>query len=471
MKKSVIIDPGVIPQNYVLDSIKESPYSIIAIGEKRNISYIKEKTSCNCYYYDNFRKSGNDQIVSEKAKCLYNKIYADVISDYKTLQIAERCKIRVQLWENDFHDLIFISKLVSGYLDLICTVNPEFIFFHSTPHETCSWTLGKVAESMGLPVYTTVSAPLPWKSILRVGLNSPKLIPIETNVDQDKNYEYVEDYLISNKKKYDEAIPSYEKERIEARKGKFWSWKKEFFNCFKAKRLKIFILYFISVFRKYSLYKYYQSLAESSLDLSNKFVVVFLHYQPERTSLPEGRFFTQQYHLIKTIRLALPDGYSIYVKEHPSMFVNYMDIRYRDKSFYRDIASLPNVKLVDIGIDSFTLLDNSVCIATITGTVGVQAFTRGKSVLCFGDANYVDFKHCYNINSVIDVQNAIDAINKYDREVIAEDFHHYLHEIDSYTLTGVIDDGMSDYYDDVYRLNSGGKVLYYLLCKYKEKNT
>ena len=147
------------------------------------------------------------------------------------------------------------------------------------------------------------------------------------------------------------------------------------------------------------------------------------------------------------------------------MFVNNLDIRYRRKEFYKDIASLNNVKLVNIGIDSFTLIDHSVCIATITGTVGIQSFIRGKSVLCFGDACYVDFKHCYNINTVDDVKKAISSINSISVETITKDFHQYLHEVDEHSLSGNASSVMGDFYDQSYRLNSGGKAFYYLLCE------
>ena len=467
--KTVIIDPGIIPYEYVLGSIKDSPYTVIAIGAEANIARIREETDCKCYNYNYFRSSCAQMPTNEEAKALYNKVFADVISDYKTLQIAERINIRVHLWQNDFHELILISKLVGGYLDIICDNHPEFVFFHATPHEICSWTLGKVADALGIPVYSTKSAPLPWKSMLTCGLSSSRLIPIEDVDDKEMNAKFADDYYSANQKKYDDAIPSYEKERIEARKGNFWSWKKEFQNCFKAKNIKYFAYHLYAMFRKHSLFKYYQSLAEHSLDLNQKYVVVFLHFQPERTSLPEGRFFTQQYNLIKTISLALSDDYKIFVKEHPSTFVNNLDIRYRTKEFYNDIASLRNVKLVDIGIDSFTLIDQSVCIATITGTVGIQSFIRGKSVLCFGDACYVDFKHCYNINTVDDVKKAIEKIDE-DSNEVSNDFHQYLHDVDKHSLSGNTNNTMENFYNQSYRLISGGKVLKFLLCEAKKRH-
>ena len=312
---------------------------------------------------------------------------------------------------------------------------------------------------MGIKVYMAITTPLPWKSFVTEGLSSPRLIHCENLSNQECNKKLVDEYIIQNSSNYDEAIPSYEKERLEARKGKYWSWKKEIKDNIKSPKL------LVAMFRKYSLFRYYQKKSVTSIDIEKKYVVVFLHYQPERTSLPEGRFFTQQYNLIKTLRYGLPDNYMIYVKEHPSMFTCYMDIRYRNKEFYSRVSSLPNVELVNIGIDSFTLTDHSVAIATITGTVGLQSFIRGKSVLCFGDASYVDFDYCFNINFSEDVASALRIIEKTNNREITEKFKEYLYAIDKVSLSGIEESTNCpiDYYNQEYRLISNGKVLLYLL--------
>ena len=42
-------------------------------------------------------------------------------------------------------------------------------------------------------------------------------------------------------------------------------------------------------------------------------------------------------------------------------------------------------------------------------------------------------------------------------------FHHLSKKVDSHSYTGVPKGDMGDYYDDEYRLNSGEKVLRFLL--------
>jgi hypothetical protein len=63
----------------------------------------------------------------------------------------------------------------------------------------------------------------------------------------------------------------------------------------------------------------------------------------------------------------------------------------RNADFYRAVSSLPSTYLVPLERDTFELIDSSVAVATITGTVGLEALCRGKRVIVFGEANYTDF--------------------------------------------------------------------------------
>jgi capsule polysaccharide export protein KpsC/LpsZ len=49
---------------------------------------------------------------------------------------------------------------------------------------------------------------------------------------------------------------------------------------------------------------------------------------------------------------------------------------------------LPNVKLVSFSTTSFELIDHSIAAATVSGTVGFEAVSRGKPVFLFGHAWY-----------------------------------------------------------------------------------
>lgn len=128
-----------------------------------------------------------------------------------------------------------------------------------------------------------------------------------------------------------------------------------------------------------------------NVDLSKPYVYFPLHYQPERTTMPEGGAFEDQRLAIRMISAAMPAGWSVYVKEHPSQLAG--DPRMeaekgRSSRYYRDLAAIRDVQLVDMAVGSHELIDASKAVATITGTAGWEALVRGKPVFVFGDAWY-----------------------------------------------------------------------------------
>lgn len=457
--QNVIIDSGIIPHSWVKKAVSMSSYNVYFVGDDKDIDELKRDVpEVRAIKYSELANRNNFAEI-ETIRNKYNVIFNAIISDNRTVQISERTFTTLKPWDNHFFSqLPILSKMICDYIDYLDEINPEFVFFHAAPHNLYSYTFGKVAELMGIKVYLSKTTALPWKSTLVRGIDEQKPLAITNRYTEDVN-ERLEGYFLMNSQKYDEAIPSYEKERIEARKGKLWSWKTELKEALQSPHR------IVAVLRKYELYKYYQSHSSSDINVG-KYVAVFLHFQPERTSLPEGYCFTQQAHLIRTLSLGIPADYTILVKEHPSMFVGSLDIRYRNKLFYEEIASMNNVKLVDIGVDSFTLTDNAKCIATITGTVGVQALIRGRAVMAFGVAAYRDFKYCYQIKDVADVIRSMEEIDQLDSKIVTNEFKNYLINCSTSSVNGVDDEMVDniDYYNQSYRLNADGKVLYSLLC-------
>jgi len=129
--------------------------------------------------------------------------------------------------------------------------------------------------------------------------------------------------------------------------------------------------------------------------LHRPYVFVALHYQPENNTSPEGGVFVHQLRMIDLLSKSVPEGWYVYVREHPGQFLTNTKIgQSRTIDLYRDSMSLPNVKLISTLLSPFDLIDSSKAVATITGTVGWQAVVRGKPTLVFGHAWYRD---CENV--------------------------------------------------------------------------
>ncbi|MEM9331878.1 MAG: hypothetical protein AAGA53_11170 [Pseudomonadota bacterium] len=105
-----------------------------------------------------------------------------------------------------------------------------------------------------------------------------------------------------------------------------------------------------------------------------------LHLQPEMTTDILGGIYADQVLALESLRKMVPENTFIYVKENPKQTG-----RLRSEAFFERLAKLPNIKFLSRSVPSFDLTENSVAVATITGTVGWEALRMGKPVIVFGD--------------------------------------------------------------------------------------
>lgn len=157
---------------------------------------------------------------------------------------------------------------------------------------------------------------------------------------------------------------------------------------------------------------YYNKLAEE-VDINKPYIYVALHAQPEGSTCPDGGIFVDQLLMIDLISKSLPEGWSIYAKEHIVQFTNRISgERSKTVDFYRDLASLPNVKLVPLSMSPFDLIDNAKAVVTVTGTTGWQAVARGKPVLTFG---YSWYRGCEGVFYTPTKESCWEALSKIEK--------------------------------------------------------
>lgn len=142
-----------------------------------------------------------------------------------------------------------------------------------------------------------------------------------------------------------------------------------------------------------------------------QYIYVPLHYQYEATTCPMGNVFVDQKLMIEILSRS---GLKVYVKEHPRVSKN------RNIEYYNNLIKLKNVYLIPIATDNKQLIDNSFCVATVTGTAGWEAILKGKCTLLFGNIFYQYCEYVFNVGSVEEVKKAISVIRKikYDREKV-----------------------------------------------------
>jgi hypothetical protein len=173
--------------------------------------------------------------------------------------------------------------------------------------------------------------------------------------------------------------------------------------------LRIFILRYVQFIQIYltlnletkSLQKEFNKYKKCVLEFDFKYIIFYLHYQPENSTTPMGGFFSDQELVISAIAANIPDDWRLVVKEHPAQLNNMSGYAYlgRSTGFYKRLSFNSKIILIDNKIDSHSLLKNASAVATITGSVGWEAFVLGKHVLLFGDVWYQDLLNVHRIEN------------------------------------------------------------------------
>jgi hypothetical protein len=143
-------------------------------------------------------------------------------------------------------------------------------------------------------------------------------------------------------------------------------------------------------------------------DINKDYVYFPLHFEPERTTNPDGGFFQDQLLAILKLRSFLPDKILIYVKEHPSQQYNSdRGSRGRSPLFYRVLQNIYNVKFLSPNENSYRLIQNSLFTCSITGSVALESSIMGKKSIIFGSAWFDDCPNIFNWSEKLDFDKFI----------------------------------------------------------------
>ena len=145
-------------------------------------------------------------------------------------------------------------------------------------------------------------------------------------------------------------------------------------------------------------------------DFTKQYVYFPLQYQPECSTCPMAGAFVDQEIAAQLLSHTVPEGVLIYVKEHPRQRKE--GIVGRNIAFFRELAAMPNVRLIKHEANTFKLREHSRAVATGTGTAGMEAIFRGKPVLLFGHTYYQYAPAVFQIRTRGDCEHAMEAIFK-----------------------------------------------------------
>jgi len=115
------------------------------------------------------------------------------------------------------------------------------------------------------------------------------------------------------------------------------------------------------------------------LEKVKKYVYFPLQFQPESTIDVGAPFFSNQIETARQVAMALPDDYTLVVKEHPGM------VGLRPPSYIEKVARTPNVKLIDYRISSEEVLKRADLVISPSGTTIAEAAFLYKPVIQLGN--------------------------------------------------------------------------------------
>lgn len=402
------------------------------------VEYIDSNSISNSDIYKHVHLENSEEVLS-KSEC----IYSDLLSSLRWIPITKRSSYDTNTFSMTFYyDVIAFWNdfFVSNDIDSVISLNDEHSSFDSI--------LIRVAKKYKVKNILTCSI------TGAIAQNSQEFFSFyDTN---KKKYLNLLSYQknknncsITNNTNFDTFSDEYKTTKLAKIKfllkmtAKLVTSDKSLFEKVLLLNKKIINL----VKTKYLLKKqlknimnlkiYYDNLSVDAIDYENKYVYYCLHFDPEATTLPKDTIYSNQLLNIRIISSSLPDGWKLYVKEHPhqlkstlykDIFLNQLhsiDI-FRSQSFYKYIHSIKNAELISFEVDHKKLLENAQYIVSNTGTVFRESTYMKKRCITFSSKSiytlldnvyevkdYYDCKKLFDDNLIPSFENVDELFSKY----------------------------------------------------------
>jgi len=373
-----------------------------AVVRKQDFVFYPERVKDIKYTGENIDFFLSDNYLRAKDRCLK---MMDRLDMYGTFSRLDR-------------EVIF-NKLTMWALKKITHAQPKAMVVSETPHSHTYYLIYEICLYLDLEIVkfnTWPTTPLLFLQDMKTGERFQKEITIDNDISQAIEKEvlsYVKS-LNGREIKEDYELSYMETQRLQLK------WKYKVINFVKSGLLALIKEYWFQMRMYFSQYYYpinpYKigvfgrskikrlrrknllgALKETQdiINMRNKYIYFALHYEPERTTNPDGGEFHDQMLAISRLRSLVPSDVGIIVKEHPSQF--YMadrGARGRSPLFYDCLKNMDGVQLAPMHENSLKLIKNSIFVSTITGSVAFESAIMGKQSLIFGDTW---FNGCPNV--------------------------------------------------------------------------
>ena len=189
-------------------------------------------------------------------------------------------------------------------------------------------------------------------------------------------------------------------------------------------------------------------------EIEENSLVVFLHHQPESSTMPMGYVFSDQLLVLEMILSAVPKGMKIYIKEHPHMYEYAAQDRHeRSKKFYKQLLRDPRVKFLSRRMNSNKIITKAKYITSVCGSVSWEALRLGKPCIVFGWAWYSSCKSCFSVDSVSSLKQAIKDIDLITSKQVQSNVEAFIREMEGRLIYGAAVRDVLQYLKNDFRYN------------------
>jgi hypothetical protein len=300
---------------------------------------------------------------------------------------------------------VYLQAAILQLFEVMQARNPDVLVFPVTPHEFFPFVAQNVAEWLEIRILFFQPSPMAPTLLARTSLNSVIPVPA-SNVPSGGISEHAEETLRRSFARLVEGQnPAYMDSQMNRDRHVVRWW-----NRVRALRVSLRWLRtdrfpesvdlsghnphhgFFSRLLKVLLVRSLQlNLREKALrlggdvDSSKPYAILALHYEPERTSMPEGLPIDFQGDALARARGLLPDETTLVVKEHYSQqSAAKRGFAGRTPLFYDLVESLPNTVFAKTTATLSSIVGGAECVVTLTGTIALEAVLRGVPVGYFG---------------------------------------------------------------------------------------
>lgn len=374
--------------------------------------------------------------------------YSEII---ESLSRPHRLEPLKRLAVQDYH-LLLKQVYLAVKLHLFRT-NPHLVIFGDIPHDGPDLVIAALCGFHKIPCYAAWQLPFsPCFNILPLRIDNSgiywrfsnrrktKVPELEHNVLESiriycdqvyrcGGYSYMQDLKIR-------GFPRL----LDATKGRGF-----------GKVLYRFVWYAMIQLKQFRYVKTIESLSRGfDPDKVKPYIYFPLHMQPEMTSSAlGGRIYNDQALLLNQLAaLCSMHGINVVVKENPKQ-----SFSHRSTLMFQNIEESKSIIFAPTSHSTDSLVRNSICVATVSGTVGIEAIARQKHVFVAGTAWYED--HPQVISDLADLRKFILQCKKGSAIPQRVDLESFLKEIAASSWSGCSDSRYCENYQMTPRDNQG----------------